>query len=187
MNAPAIPAPGTEDPTGMERRSLAALARSLESAHVRYLIVGGMAVVAHGYVRLTVDVDLVLDPDRESLLRAVEALSSLGYVPRAPVPFSAFADPAQRRIWATEKGLTVFSLFSAEHKATELDLFLEPPFDFDWAHARALRLTMETGETLWFVSKADLVEMKRAAGRPRDLQDVEKLLELDTPAERGDD
>jgi len=45
MAPPTIPIPVTEVPIVMERRSLDALARALESANVRYLIVGGMAVV----------------------------------------------------------------------------------------------------------------------------------------------
>lgn len=88
----------------MERRGLEALARALEAANVRYLIVDGMAVVAHGYVRLTVDVDLVLDPAPDSLLRAVEALSGLGYVPRAPFgsrwkAVSHSGSPPSRTCW----------------------------------------------------------------------------------------
>ncbi len=159
----------------MERRSLAALARALESAQVRHLIVGGMAVVAHGYVRLTVDVDLVLDPEPSALQRAMEALGGLGYRPRAPVALMDFADADKRRAWSSEKGLTVFSLFSAEHKATEIDLFLECPFDFEKEYPAALRQELDTGESLWFVSRAELIRMKRAAGRPRDLQDIERL------------
>ena len=38
-----------------------------------------------------------------------------------------------------EKGLTVFSLFSDRHPATEIELFVEPPFDFESAYALAQR------------------------------------------------
>ena len=141
----------------MERRSLDALARALESANARYLIVGGMAVVAHGYVRLTVDLDIVLDPEPAALARALEALSNLGYRPRAPVPIEAFADAEHRKRWASETGLAVFSLFSPEHNRTELDLFLECPFDFEQAFANAFLGRMESGTPLTFVSKADQI------------------------------
>jgi hypothetical protein len=56
-------------------------------------------VVAHGYVRFTADVDLMLDMERDNLKRAVEALESLGYRPRAPVGFRDFLDASQRRHW----------------------------------------------------------------------------------------
>jgi hypothetical protein len=159
----------------MERRSIEAIAHALNQADVRFLVAGGMAVVAHGLVRFTADLDLILDPDTEALKRAIEALSTLGYGPRAPVAFATFADAGQRARWASEKGLTVFSLFSGAHKDTEVDLFLECPVDFDAAYSRALRTELPDGPTLTFVSLADLVELKRRAGRPRDLDDIAGL------------
>src|SRR5208283_1148005 len=129
----------------MEVRSLEAIVRALNEAEVQYLIVGGLAVVAHGYVRFTADVDLVLLVDRDNLLRAVAALKSLDYRARAPVKFDEFVDPANRRKWASEKGMTVFSLLSPRHPATEIDLFLEPPTDFPSAYASAVRQEIAPG------------------------------------------
>jgi len=162
----------------MTIRSLESIVRALDGARVRYLIVGGLAVVAHGFVRFTADVDLVLDPERAALERAVAALAGLGYRPRAPVGFEEFPDPEKRARWAREKGLTVFSAFSPEHGATELDLFVEPPFEFEGAYARAVRLEVSPGLPATFVAVDDLIAMKRAAGRPQDLQDVERLRAL---------
>lgn len=162
----------------MERRSVEAIVRALNDAGGRYLVVGGLAVVAHGYVRFTADVDLVLDPDPASLPGAIEALSGLGYRPRAPVAFEDFTDPVKRAAWARDKGLAVFSAFSPEHPATELDLFLEPPFDFEEVYARARRLDVAPGVTATFIGAADLLAMKRRVGRPQDLQDVEALRSL---------
>lgn len=162
----------------VERRSIEAVVHALDGAGVRYLIAGGLAVVAHGFGRVTYDLDLVLDPDAGSLARAVAALEAMGYVPRAPVAFSDFVDPAQRESWAREKHMTVFSLASPQHPATEIDLFLEPPFAFDAAHANAFVLTTKSGVSLRFVSLDDLIAMKRRAGRPRDLADIEGLESL---------
>jgi hypothetical protein len=50
----------------MERRSVETIMEALNHAGVRYLVVGGLAVVAHGVVRFTADIDLVLDPEPES-------------------------------------------------------------------------------------------------------------------------
>lgn len=167
----------------MERRSLEAIVCALNEANARFLIVGGLAVVAHGLVRFTADVDIVLDPDAAALRRAIEALSGLGYRPRAPVEFAQFADAETRARWAREKGLTVFSTFSGEHRATELDLFVESPFDFGRAYEHAVRLEVAAGVFATFVGLDDLLEMKRRAGRPQDLQDVEGLKSLGTPPE----
>lgn len=159
----------------MERRSVESVVGSLNQAQVRYLIVGGLAVVAHGFVRFTADIDLVLDPDPAALRRGIEALSALGYRPRAPVPFEDFADPARRATWVREKGLAVFSVASDRHPATEIDLFVETPFDFERAYADADRFEVGAGVQATFVGRADLIAMKRKAGRPQDLKDVAEL------------
>jgi hypothetical protein len=162
----------------MERRSVEAIFGALNGCGARYLVVGGLAVVAHGFVRLTADIDLVLDPDPAALKRAIAALTTLGYRPRAPVDFAEFADPEKRREWARDKGLTVFSVFSPGHRATEVDLFLETPFDFERAYARAARFQLADGIEGTFVGLEDLIAMKRAAARPQDLDDVEGLRSL---------
>jgi hypothetical protein len=159
----------------VERRSIDAIIRALEGERVRYLIVDGLAVVAHGYVRFTADLDLVVDLDSSNVRRALEALASLGYRPRAPVELDEFADAGKRAQWIREKGMTVFSLHSPDHAATEVDLFVEMPLDFDKAYASALRAEVARGVTATFASLDDLVALKRRAGRPKDLHDIEKL------------
>jgi len=162
----------------LERRSVESVVRALNEAQVRFLVVGGLAVIAHGFVRFTADIDLVLDPDPAALGRAIAALSDLGYRPRAPVPFAQFADPHARAAWVKDKGLAVFSVFSPDHAATEIDLFVEPPFDFGAVYARARRFEVGPGAVATFVGLADLIEMKRRVGRPQDLQDVAGLESL---------
>lgn len=156
----------------MKSTSIEAIVQTLTDSEVRYLIVGGLAVVAHGYVRFTADLDLVLALDDANLGKAVAALSTLGYRPRAPVSFSAFVDPQTRAEWVREKGMVVFSIHSPSHPSTEIDLFLASPIDFEQAHARAARLEIAPGQRATFVSLPDLLEMKRLSGRPRDLEDI---------------
>lgn len=148
---------------------------SLESAHVRYLIVGGLAVVAHGHLRFTADIDLVLAHDPDNLRRAIAALEGEGYGPRAPVPFAALMDPDERARWRREKGMVVFSASSVRHPATEVDLFLEPPFDFEAAWGRSVLMEIAPGRSARFVALSDLRGMKRIAARPVDLLDLEAL------------
>ena len=165
----------------MEQRSIEAIVQALNAAGARYLIAGGLAVVAHGYVRFTADLDLILDLEEENVKRGLRALAGLGYQPRAPVALSDFADPQKRRQWLRDKGLTVFSLFSREHAATEVDLFVETPLDFDRAYAAATRLEIAPGLTATFVSYEHLVDLKRQAGRPQDLDDIAKLQAVRQP------
>ena len=123
----------------MERRSVDAIVAALNAANVRYLVAGGLAVVAHGYVRFTADIDLIVDFEPANVARAVTALEGLGYRPRAPVPFGEFVDAQKRAEWVRDKNLTVFSLYSPQHALTEVDLFIEPPLDFDTAYRRRRR------------------------------------------------
>jgi hypothetical protein len=157
---------------------------ALTKRNVRYLVVGGVAVVLHGVPRFTADIDLVLSLDRANVLAALDALAGLAYQPRAPVPLRDFADPALRRDWIEDKGLTVFGLWSPDHPATEIDLFIEEPFSFEEVFARATRVDL--GENhVTVASIADLIELKRRADRPRDREDIERLLALAEGGNRG--
>ena len=60
--------------------------------NVRYLVAGGLAVVAHGYLRFTADVDLIVDLEPANVTRAVAALESL-YSGTATKPISASGCP----------------------------------------------------------------------------------------------
>jgi hypothetical protein len=162
----------------VQRKSVSALIQALNAADVRYLLVGGLAVVAHGYVRFTADVDVVLDLQEDNLRRASTALAGLGYRPRAPVAFEDFLDPAKRAAWVRDKGLTVFSLYSPEHPATEVDLFVEAPFTFDQAYARAVRMELAPDVAATFVGFDDLLALKQRAGRSQDVLDIQQLMAL---------
>jgi hypothetical protein len=160
----------------MQKDSVEAVVRALNDSGVRYLIAGGLAVVAHGFLRFTADVDMILDLDPENLRRAMAALKSLGYRPRAPVPIEDFADSEKRASWIADKGLKVFSLQSDRHPATEIDVFVECPVDFAAANGEAHweRLS-KSGVEAAFLDYGRLVELKRAAGRPKDLDDIAQL------------
>lgn len=151
---------------------------ALARRNVRFLVVGGVAVVLHGHLRFTADLDMVVHLEPRNARQAMEALQELGFRPRAPVDALGFADPETRRSWVLEKGLTVFSLWSPEMQGTEVDLFVEEPFDFDDVDSRAV--VADLGATsVRVISRPDLIAMKRRAGRPRDLADANVLESLD--------
>jgi len=149
----------------------------------RFVVVGGLAVVLHGHPRLTVDLDLAVDLEAEAARRTIEALTSLGLRPLAPVAAVDFADPARRREWVEQKGMRVFSLFDPEDPLRIVDLFVEAPIDFEslWSNARLVELGRVSVRV---ASIADLVRMKRMAGRAQDLDDIERLLEIERRLER---
>ncbi|SCZ58108.1 DUF6036 family nucleotidyltransferase [Thiohalomonas denitrificans] len=159
----------------MELTSFETITRALNDSQVRYLVVGGLAVVAHGYVRFTADVDLVLALAPENIVKAFEALEPLGYHPTVPVTAEQFANPETRRLWIEEKGMTVLNLYSDRFRGTSVDLFVNIPFNFEDEYDRALSGELVPGLTVRFVSLETLITMKERVGRPQDLLDVEHL------------
>lgn len=150
---------------------------ALNRADVRYLVVGGVAVVLHGYLRTTADLDLVVHLERENALRALRALAGLGYRPRPPVEIESFADAEARTSWIRDKNLKVFSLYNPGIPALEIDLFVAEPFDFEAVYDRAIRVRLDAA-TATVIALEDLITLKRSTGRPRDLEDIQALTAL---------
>lgn len=170
----------------MTREAVQAIFSGLNQAGVRYLVVGGLAVVAHGYVRLTVDVDLVVEMSHENLRRALDVLAGLGYRPRAPVPMEEFLQPAKRAEWLHEKGMLAFSLISSRFERTAVDIFTEAPFDFEQEWAARMQQDAAADAPAHIVRLQTLLDLKRAAARPKDLEDIRILenLEVDRQHEQ---
>lgn len=163
----------------MKLASLEAILAVLKRYDVRYLIVGGLAVTAHGYGRLTVDVDLVVQLQTGNIRQALQALASLGYRPIAPVSAEQFADPAIRERWIREKNMVVLGLHSPQHPETPVDIFTAEPFNFDEEYRCALVGELAPGLVARFVCLETLIRMKAATGRERDQEDVRTLRQLE--------
>lgn len=162
----------------MQKHSVEAIIRALNDAEVRYLIVGGLAVIAHGYMRFTTDVDLLLDLEQDNVQRAIAVLQSLDYRPRLPIAITDFADTHKREQWVNEKNLIVFSLASTQHPLTEIDIFAQNPFSFTQAYETAAWKEVVVGLTAPIISLEDLLRLKQQAGRPQDINDIARLKEL---------
>jgi hypothetical protein len=163
----------------MDASSVEKILGALNGAGVRYLIAGGLAVVAHGHVRFTKDLDLIIALDEDNVRRGIGALSELGFAPVvAAVRIEDFADAGKRHEWVRDKGATVFTLFSDQHRMTPIDIFIDAPLPFERAYADALEQEYAPNLSVRFVGRGDLLSMKRLAGRPQDLLDIEVLERL---------
>jgi hypothetical protein len=128
---------------------------------VEYLVVGGWAVGVHSEPRYTKDLDLLIGPSRENLERVALALERYG-VPRALI----------EEVRTMKAGEFVF--FGVP--PARIDLLLEiPGVEFARSWTRRKTVTWR-GVEVHVLSFEDLVEAKRAAGRPKDHDDV-RLLE----------
>lgn len=159
----------------MKVSSIEAIAEALSTARVRYLVAGGVAVNAHGYLRLTNDLDIVIHLDPDNLRRGWSALEGLGYRPTVPVRIEEFADRATRERWIREKGMQVLQLWSDQHRETPIDVFVTEPFDFETEYSEAYWGELSPGLTVPFVQLETLIRMKDDVGRPGDLEDVQHL------------
>lgn len=162
----------------MKVHSVEAVVRALNAAGVPFLIVGGMAVNAHGYGRLTQDMDVVIDLAPGTVRKVFAALAALGYRPRVPVTADAFADAAQRERWIVEKGMQVLAFDSEAHRETPVDLFVSTPFVFSTEHAAAVVEFLAPDVPVRIVRLETLLRMKEQAGRPVDVADVAELRTL---------
>ena len=156
---------------------LESIFEALNRAGVRYVVVGGVAVVLHGFARVTGDLDLVIDLDPPAARRAIEALLSLGLRPRVPVDALAFADAGVRASWVRDKRMRVFTMLDPANALRQVDLFAEHPLPFEDLWARAEVMTT-TATTVHVAAIPDLIAMKHQAGRPRDRADIEALREV---------
>jgi hypothetical protein len=159
----------------MEVRSVEAIVKALNEAGVNYFIVGGIAVNAHGYVRLTRDIDIAFALTPPNAAKGLNTLLDIGYRMSIPAKPEEFADPIRREDWRLNKRMIVLKLWSDEHRRTPVDVFVYEPFDFTTEAERASMLEVCPGVKAPVVSLPTLLEMKRAAGRPQDLIDIEEL------------
>ena len=149
----------------------------LNAAGVRYVVVGGVAAVLHGYARMTADVDVAVDLAPQESLKMIRALVSQGFRPQVPVSAEAFADPAVREEWLQEKHMRAFSLVDPANPMRVIDVLLAPEIPFEELYVRSLDAVV--GQTpIKLASLEDLIALKQHAGRPQDLADVEHLRAL---------
>ncbi|MGH2630453.1 MAG: DUF6036 family nucleotidyltransferase [Actinomycetota bacterium] len=157
---------------------------ALERAGVRYVTVGGVAVVLHGHARFTADLDLVVDLASEAAANAIDALTAVGFRPRLPVEADGFADPAVRERWVTQQGMTMFSMWDPDDPLRSVDLFVEQPIDFEELWERSVVVDIE-GTPVRVASIADLIRLKRIADRPMDREDIGALEAIEERKQNG--
>ncbi len=159
----------------MKLASFEAIVRAFEDVGLRYLVAGGLAVNAHGYLRFTKDVDFVVQLIPNNIERAFAALATLGYRPNVPITAKQFADAALRESWVKDKGMRVLQFWSDQHRETPIDVFVTEPFSFEEEYEKALIKPLHDTIQVRFVSIPTLIRMKEAAGRSQDKIDIEHL------------
>ena len=148
--------------------------QALNKAGARYVVVGGLATVLHGYARLTADVDLAVDLAPEEATKVIRALVTMGFRSQVPVSPEEFADKAVREKWIREKHMRAFSLVDPTNPMRVVDLLLKPEVPFEQLLARSQEVMLSSTKVR-IAAIDDLIALKRQAGRPQDLADIEQL------------
>ena len=142
---------------------------ALASNAVGYVAVGGIALIAHGVVRATLDVDVIPEPAPENLARLAGAIGSLRGAP---------SGEPQTAVTADLLGREANMRFDTE--AGQLDILGAKVYRRLYPDLRARSTTAELDDvTIRVVSRNDLIRLKAGSGRDRDLLDIGDLLALE--------
>ena len=151
-----------------------AILRTLLDHEVEFVVIGGLAVAAHGFPRATKDIDIVPAPEPENRRRLYEALRGLDAEPleigdfradELPVPFAP-------------DGLAEGGNWALRTSAGRVDVLQWVPGveeGYEQLRAQALDVELPGVGAVRFAGYSDLVAMKRAAGRAQDERDLEEL------------
>ena len=160
--------------TSVHSMKTAELLQSLSDEQVQYVLVGGLAVQLHGFLRATFDIDLVLAMTDENLVRFIGVARSYGLIPGIPVPIDSLRDAGQIDRWHREKGMLAFSLREPQTGGGVVDVLVRPDVTFEKLFANAVEGHL-FGRRVPIASIDDLLTMKRIANRPKDRLDIEAL------------
>lgn len=133
----------------------------LNSHNVEYILVGGHAVAFHGYPRFTGDIDFLIRTTPHNVQRVLDVLTAFGFGGLG-ISENDLLEPGH-----------VVQLGQPPNRIDILTSISGVDFDSAW-HARVQTTIGE--QTVPLIGWSELVRNKRAAGRQKDLADLEKLL-----------
>lgn len=138
------------------------LLRSLLEHKVKFLIIGAWALPAYGYERMTRDIDIFIKPTRLNAERTIAALKSIGY---------DIVEDLNIKTLLTKKILLRQFILQ-----TDIHPFVAG-IDFDDAWKNRVETEIK-GVKVYIPSIEDIIKMKEAAGRGKDIIDLEVLKEI---------
>ena len=137
------------------------LLKSLKDHKVKFVVIGATAFPVHGYSRATLDIDIFINPERPNAEKTLAALKAFGYDVTDLTADELLANKILIRQYLVE---------------TDIHPFVKGvSFDRVWKN----KVKAKYGNIfVWFASLDDLIKMKQAAGRPKDIEDLKYLLKL---------
>jgi predicted nucleotidyltransferase len=137
------------------------LLKLLKENKVIFLVIGASAFPVYGYARATLDIDLFVKPDLENIRKTIKALKEFGY---------DLADLAAKDFMENKILIRQYMVEADIHPFVE-----GVTFDEVWKN----KIAAKYGDTeVYFPSLDDMIKMKKAAGRPIDMEDLKYLQEI---------
>jgi predicted nucleotidyltransferase len=137
------------------------LLKSLNEHKVKYVIIGAVSFAAHGWSRATRDIDIFIEATQKNAKRTMEAISAIGY---------------DINDLSIDELLTKKILLRQYILETDIHPFVAGvKFDDVWKNKVKEKIY---NTTTYFASLNDIITMKKAAGRPKDKEDLKYLLHL---------
>ncbi len=160
----------------MAQHQLDALLHELARSGLRFVVIGGIAVGVHGYVRATKDIDICPSPDADNLTLLAAILSELHARQIGVEDFTAAEQPFNP---LDPADLAQGGNFRLQTRLGDLDVMqwvagIDDESAFATLDTDAIEVAFD-GERLRVCSLANLRRMKEAAARPQDLLDLEQL------------
>lgn len=147
-------------------RDLRELLKEFVSNNVRFLVIGGHAVSAHGYPRFTKDLDIWVELSSANAANIVAAMKEFG-LDFPGLSAEMFLDPDRM----TQMG----------REPNRVDILTRiKGVEFGPCHARRQLIDID-GTQIPFIGRDDLISNKRATGRLQDLADVEQISKPPAP------
>lgn len=159
----------------MKLSAFEAVIQAFHVARIQYLIVGGVAVNAHGYIRFTPNIDVALEFNPDNIRKAFRALETLDYHPSVPIDAEVFAHRNQQPSASAAPKAQVLTFHSEDVESTPVNLPTLDASDFPREYDQAMQSEILPGVEVRFLSIPALIRLKQCTGRPRDLDDIEHL------------
>ena len=144
------------------------LVESLQKEKINYMIVGGYAVNFHGYSRNTVDIDIIIKFTLSNLKKLEKLLHEMGMVSRLPI--DAVSIYKFRDEYINNRNLIAWNFYNKDDPTDQVDILI----NHDVADFKSEKFRVGDIE-LKVISKEDLIKMKKASGRNKDILDIKEL------------
>ena len=131
----------------------------LNKNNVRYIVIGGYAVVYHGYVRSTNDIDVWIDISEDNIRNLLKALEEFGF----------------SSLKLKKEDFSPNQITQLGYPPNRIDLITTPAgIDFDTCYQEKEQVTIDN-MTMNIIDLHNLIKTKKASNRTRDLADIEEL------------